>query len=353
MNKPDLKRPHQESQRGVTESDTLSDLDRVSLDWDNLKIFVQVAQTASLRQGADKIGMEVQTVARRLRELEASLGGKLLIRSPQGIRLTELGERTLERGRKMALEVASIAREAGEGPQMTGRVRLSITEGLGIFWLMPRLVEFQRAHPRFVIDAKCSMTVANTLFAETDLSIQFAPPQGADVKAIRLGTLHVLPFASREYEERFGLPQSRAELGRHKIILQPASQLDEDAQLKQWGVTKLDGVISFRTDSSAAVYTLIRLGGGIGALPSYAACLDRALIPLEIDGLHHTLPIWLAFHPDVRNVPRVAAAIEWVRANFDKARFPWFRDEYVSAGELATLPSDPWRINVVPYGWNG
>ena len=315
---------------------------------------MHVAEAASLRRGAERIGMEVQTVARRIKELEASLGGALLVRSPHGIHPTELGHRVLERGRKMALEVADITREGHTiGPQMAGRIRLSITEGLGTFWLVPRLVAFQRANPLLVIDAKCTMQIANALSAETDLSIQFASPHGADVKAMRLGMLHVLPFASREYEERFGLPRSREEFERHKIILQPTHQLDENEHLKHWGITRLEGVISFRTDSSAALYTLVRRGGGIGALPSYAACLDPALIPIEIEGMHRTLEIWLAYHPDVKNVPRIAAAIEWVRANFDKSRFPWFRDEYVPAAELAELPGDDWKVNTAHYGSRG
>lgn len=199
-------------------------MDRSKVNWDDLRIFAQVVQARSLRGASLRLGIQTSTVSRRIKALEDSLGAVLLHRSPDGIHLTELGSTIFERARDLASAVANIERDACSiGLEMSGRVRLSITEGLGIFWLIPRLVEFQRAYPLLVIDAKCSMEVANTLSVETDLSIQFTRPKGVDLKATRLGTLHVLPFVSKSYQERFGTPRSVAEFSQHKVISQAAN----------------------------------------------------------------------------------------------------------------------------------
>ena len=41
-----------------------------------------------------------------------------------------------------------------------GEVRLAVTEGLGTFWLAPRLVEFQRANPKLMVHLNCAMKSA-------------------------------------------------------------------------------------------------------------------------------------------------------------------------------------------------
>jgi hypothetical protein len=37
----------------------------------------------------------------------------------------------------------------------------------------------------------------------------------------------------------------------------------------------------------------------------------------------------MAYHPDAKNIPRVARLIEWVIQSFSPEKFPWFRDEFI------------------------
>ena len=61
-------------------------------------------------------------------------------------------------------------------PALEGEVKLGVTEGLGTFWLAPRLVEFQRAHPTLLVDLSCAMRSADVLRLEADAAVQLTKP---------------------------------------------------------------------------------------------------------------------------------------------------------------------------------
>src|SRR4030095_9713363 len=73
--------------------------------WDDLRFFLRAAQTRTLAGAARSIGVEHTTIGRRLSALERALGAPLVLRGPDGLRLTPLGERlvplghAVERGR--------------------------------------------------------------------------------------------------------------------------------------------------------------------------------------------------------------------------------------------------------------
>lgn len=59
---------------------------------DDLKIFIAAAESQSLTTAAEKLGMTIATVSRRIAALEKTLGVVLLHRSTKGLTLTTAGE---------------------------------------------------------------------------------------------------------------------------------------------------------------------------------------------------------------------------------------------------------------------
>lgn len=353
MDKNSKVRLLENSGQGIAKSPApTSELDRSRVNWDYLRVFMTVAEARSLRSAAAMLALDPTTVSRRIKTLEESLGAPLLLKSPDGVHLTDLGARIYQQARDLANVVADIERQRQvAGSEMSGRVRLSVTEGLGVFWVLPRLIEVQRANPLITFDVKCTMQLANTLGAETDIAVQFERPRESDLVTFRLGALHATPFVSKGYAERFGVPTTLSELSKHKFISQSAEQgTSEDGLLRALNVRYPEGVISFRSGSSVAQYELVKHGGGIGFLATYAACFDRSLVPIEIETAHATLGIWLVYHPQAKNIPRVAATIELLKQMFDRRRFPWFRDEYIPPSQLASLPNDDWSAHIVDDG---
>ncbi len=118
-------------------------------DWESIRIFLEIVRSGSLRAAADRLGMSFSAVRRRVVALERSLGTLLMTRHTGGIRLTAEGERIAAAARQMEIASHDIARtNESISAQISGNVKISATEGTGTFWLIPRLVEIQRAYPR-------------------------------------------------------------------------------------------------------------------------------------------------------------------------------------------------------------
>ena len=275
---------------------------------------------------------------RRVDELERALGVKLLTRHVDGVRITAEGERIFEAARKMEAASYDLV-QAGERSQinLSGEVRLAVTEGLGTFWIAPRLVEFQQANPNLLVDMHCAMKSADVLRMEADVAIQINPPTAPDMRVLRLGRLHFMFFASPAYIEMFGQPNNVAELVNHRLLV----QADDNAQWRALYDRLFPGtppaeLVALRTNVSSAHYWSIAKGGGIGILPTYARWIGPPLIPLDI-GVHEQVDIWLTYHPEARDIPRVARLIDWVIESFSPAAYPWFRDAFIHPDKLMDL----------------
>src|ERR1700724_1617499 len=119
-------------------------------DWDAARVFLEVVRCGSFRSAAERLELSINVVRRRIDGFERQIGATLFTRDVHGTRLTD--ERRL---------VGS-----------AGEVRVAITEGLGTFWLAPRLVEFQQSFPNILVDLQCAVRSADVSRYEADIAIQ-------------------------------------------------------------------------------------------------------------------------------------------------------------------------------------
>ena len=301
-----------------------------------MRIFLEVLRSGSFRAASDKLGQSINALRRKVDEIEHTLGVILLTRHVDGVRATAEGEKIYQAALRM--EAASFdllrARNAVE-KDVEGEVRLAITEGLGTFWLAPRLVEFQRANPRLMVNLSCAMKSADVLRLEADVSIQLERPVMPDLRMAKIGRLHLMFFASKSYLDTYGRPKSIEDLQHHRLVIQATDD-------KRWrelydrlfpGVSPI-GFVSLRSNVASAHYWSIAKGAGIGMLATYGQVLGAQLIPLDI-GINESVDIWMAYHPDAKRIARVKRTIDWIVQSFDPQQFPWFRDEFIHPDKLA------------------
>ncbi len=328
-----------EQERGDPKTEHLAGQRQVRMpNWNSLWMMLELQRWGSFRAAAPRIGMSFNALRRHIEELEQELGVSLLTRGVTGIRMTAEGEAIIEAAKRMETAAYQVLRTrdslAGE---IEGEVKVAVTEGLGSAWLIPRIVEFQQEHPALRIDLSCGMTSADVLRMEADLAVQLTRPEEPDLKVVRLGYLHTMPFAAQSYVDRNGLPATPADLSRHTIVLQIAEQT---ATLALYSKTLPDlpspPFVALKTNVSSAHTLAVANGAGIGWLPTYVSALGTGLIPVEC-GLNFRLDVWLTYHPDNDRVPRVRAAIDWIRACFDTRAFPFFGEEFVHPRDLPLM----------------
>jgi DNA-binding transcriptional LysR family regulator len=303
--------------------------------WDLVRIFLEVARIGSFRAAAQQLNMSANFLSKRISLLERAYKTTLLTRHVDGIRLTREGLQVLEAAKRM--EEASFGLDLALNqvtPALSGEVRLAVTEGLGTFWLAPRLVEFQRAYPGLLVDLKCEMRSADVLRMEADVAVQLEEPDKLDLKRIKIGRLHIMPFVSPSYVEIYGMPKGPDDIRQnHRVVLQDAEQTKGKEMYDKYAEREQLGFVAMRNNVSTAHLWSIAKGAGIGWLPTYVPALGDPLIPLDI-GVKFELDIWLAYHPDAKKIPRVRQLIDWTVQSFDGRKYPWFSDEFVHPKDL-------------------
>lgn len=309
--------------------------------WDLVRIFLEVARTGSFRAAAERLNMSANFLSKRIALLERAYNTTLLTRHVDGIRLTREGLQIMEAAKRMEDASFGLERALNQAtPALTGEVRLAVTEGLGTFWLAPRLVEFQRVYPGLLVDLKCEMRSADLLRLEADAAVQLEMPEQPDLKRMKLGRLHIMPFVSPSYVEIYGMPKSPEDIRQnHRIVVQEAEQTKGREWYETHAGREQIGFVAMRNNVSTAHLWSIAKGAGIGWLPTYVPALGDPLIPLDI-GYKFELDIWLAYHPDSKKIPRVRQLIDWIVQSFDGRKYPWFSDEFVHPMDLQTAYKD-------------
>jgi len=306
-------------------------LERIS--WDDLRVFVAVARTLSFRRSAAALRTSTSTVMRRVERLEENFEFRLFDRLPDGLRLTDKGQRVYQSAQEMERASHSLRAHLDQNLNLRGVVSCSITEGLGTSWILPQLAQFSRSHPATVIDLRCAMEVADVMRMEADVAVQLEKPSRPDAKSLRLGRLHIYPFASRQYIDIYGLPRVLDEIKQHRLVYQKAAQVQDDAFARMLNLPNIDGIVALRTNTSTALGYAIELGLGIGPLPTYIVGLGSDLVPVDL-GIRHQVDIWMTYHPDARRLRRASLFIDWLKSLFDSKRYPWFSDEFIHPHDL-------------------
>ncbi|MBC8008112.1 MAG: LysR family transcriptional regulator [Prolixibacteraceae bacterium] len=325
----------QPTQREPLKDHTAQEAFGKNADWESIRIFLEIVRSGSFRAAADRLGVSFSAVRRRVVALEHHLGTLLMTRHTGGIRLTEEGERIAAAARQMEIASHGIVRaNESMSSQISGNVKISTTEGTGTFWLIPRLVELQRAYPGLLIDFNCTMNPAYVSNLEADVSVQLRRPSSPDLIITKLGRLHTMPFAAQSYIDLFGVPKTLEEMGRHRYALHISEQTQAKKLFtdlfpgKPWS-----GLVAMTTNTASAHLWSISKGIGIGWLPTYAHLIGGRILPVEI-GPRFQLDVWLAYHPDVTKIARVRRVIDWIKESFDAKKFPWFGDKFIHPYDL-------------------
>jgi DNA-binding transcriptional LysR family regulator len=300
--------------------------------WDAVRAFLEVARTGSFRAAALGLKVSVNTLRRQIEEMEDDACITLFTRHASGARPTKEAERMLAAAKRMEMASYDLLRAQSVAADIRGEVRLSVTEVLGTVWLVPQMVEFQRQHPDLLIDLQCSMRPHDVMKMECDIALQLIPPECNDLRSLRIGRIHVMPFASQAYLARYGKPQSRDDFAGHRLVLQACDQLNSFGFERAFPGISQVGLVSLRTNSPMAHLRAVRCGAGIGALATFAGKF-AGLEPVDLDW-RDAADVWLIYHPDLAKTKRVRLVIDWLIEALSPRQHPWFSDDFIHPRDL-------------------
>ena len=272
------------------------------MDWNDLKIFLTVAERRNLTASADALGMSHTTVFRRLKAFEGSIGSRLFDRIQGRYELTEIGTRLHGKVRIMSGIAEDAAREIiGDDDAPGGEVVVTAPSSFAHHYLPGYLLELSTLHPEITVTLLVTNEELNMSARQADVALRVAksPPDhlvGRKLLSIMWGI-----YGAPTYLERLGSPESIQDLTGHTII-GAGGQL-----LAKQGYSWLDRQKGLQThmctDDLTAMSCLAAAGHGLALLPDDLSQdgLKRCFT-LELAG---TNSLWILTHPDLRRVERI------------------------------------------------
>lgn len=284
--------------------------------WEDQRAFLAVVETGSLSAAARLLGLSQPTVRGRIEALEAALETPLFIRSVHGLIPTPTADAMVSSARAMAHASEAMTRAASaDARTAAGRVRLSVSEFVGLEVLPPILRRLRDKHPALTVEIELSNASANLLDLQVDVAVRMHPPEQTALVVKKVPPIELGLFAHRDYVKAFGQPTSPRDVGEHLFIgpdrnrgdLALAALIADPAQIR-WIA---------RTDSHPAQLALVRAGLGIAVAQVATAAHDPDLVRVLPDITFPELPAWIVVHENLRRLPRVAALFDHLVEEFE------------------------------------
>ncbi len=285
------------------------------MDLNEILIFTRVVQSGSFTAAARGLGMPKSTVSRKLSELEARIGARLLQRTTRKLSLTEVGRAYYERCARIIAD-AEEAELAVTRMQAAPRGRLRVTLPLSFGFLGTLVAEFCERHREVEVELLCTDRVVDLVEEGYDVAIRAGKLADSALMARNLGSMRRIIVASPRYVKQAGAVNSPQQLEGHPCL----------------AFTAQGGVWGLRSGSKAAeVQVPVRLCANDYELVREAALagLGVALIPerlceddLRAGRLQRLLPQWSsadvpihAVYPSTRHLsPKVMAFLDLMSA---------------------------------------
>lgn len=304
------------------------------INWEDIRIFLKVAEVRSFRTAAVLTGYSPKVVTARINLLEHQIGAVLFNRDARGAELTPAGIVVRERANLMLAPAQGLRALCTRRQPVRRTVKVGCTEGIGTFWLLPRLIELSENYPGIQVQLDCETKPRNVKTLEVDVAVQLDRPEvDPDLKIARLCSVHVVLFASQRYIDRHGRPERRAELPDHNVLEIAGAQIRSEAlELDKLGRDPRE-FVSLSLNTASAQLVAAKRGAGITAMPTFTTTLTDGLVHVADDWVLQR-DVWLVFHRQAAELPHVRKTIDWIKHAFDPNRYPWFRDEFVGPEEI-------------------
>ena len=281
-------------------------------DVDDLKVFVKVAELASLSKAAEVLRRPKSTASRQIARLEHLIGAPLLQRTPRSMRLSDEGRILLHHAVRIisALNDAEAAMAAAQN-QPRGTLHVNVPHLFASQILAPRTSAFLARYPDIDLIVDIAQKPIGDIANDVDLAIRVGPVGDSALVGKKIGVSELRLFAS----PAMFAAETRADFERDLV----ASALIEGAQL-----TSFRQVIARRRGALAMVmqiwepatrHAFVLAGAGAAWLPVFLCTSDVAtgrLTPLLADRRFAPIDIWALFSMQAGASAKVRAFLDFL-----------------------------------------
>jgi DNA-binding transcriptional LysR family regulator len=187
--------------------------------FESMRILVAAIDAGSLSAAGRRLDIPLATVSRKVAELEAHLGTRLLTRSTRKLTLTDAGQPYVAACRRILEDVAEAERAAsGEYSAPRGGLLITAPIVFGRLHVVPVVVEFLEAFPDIDVRMALADRVVNLLEERVDVAVRIGDLPDSSLVATRVGSIRQVVCASPTYFAACGTPMRPTDLRVHDCI---------------------------------------------------------------------------------------------------------------------------------------
>lgn len=285
----------------------------MELNWDELRIFLDVARLGGLSAAAGKTRLSPATLGRRVTALEHEIGEPLFVRSQSGYALTAAGEDLLERAEEVeeAMTALNRWREGAAGERV---VRVSagtwtsafLSQHIGELWSVGEgiRIELVTANEKVDIGRRAA-----------DLGIRAARPTEPNLAGRQVGKVAHAIYAGRNLINGVKAGMFVGVTGDGGVTASA-----------RWLQAHHGDRIGVRGNDPQSVKELVAAGAGLSVFPCFAGDSDPRLVRVAPPIPELLQEQWLVAHHEERHDRAVRKVADRIAALL-KAHGPLFRGE--------------------------
>ncbi|MGF6782422.1 LysR substrate-binding domain-containing protein [Paraburkholderia sp. GAS334] len=263
------------------------------LDLKDVYYFVQVVDRCGFTAAGEALRIPKSTVSHRVKELEASLGVRLISRTSRQFAMTEVGQEFYQYAMAL-LRSSELAEEAMRQRlvEPSGVIRVTTTADIAQFALRHTLPTFLTDHPKVRIDETATERIVDIVGERFDLAIRSHVGQLQDSNLVQhpLARTPWYLFAGADYLERTSVPTQPEDLASHAIIAMVGKCAPHwPLQGPDKRVVTVPFEPRFQSNSLMSLKEAACANVGVAALPEYVCQAE-----LQAGTLRQILPEWIA-----------------------------------------------------------
>jgi len=247
-------------------------MNSILLDLNDVAVFVQVVRSGSFAETARRLGIPPNTLSRRVQQLEARLGTRLMQRSTRKLSLTNAGQDFYDRCASAVETLGDAGQALMSGNEVpSGLVRVAAPADFFDFFPMECLADFLAEHPLVRVDFVLSDARADLIADRIDVAIRggVLEDSGLFARQVVDAGLDGL-VASPAYLAARGTPATLQDLVDHDCLV-----FAHPSGRATWQLSGLDGIDAevrvagrFSGNTAQALRKAALAGLGIALLPS-------------------------------------------------------------------------------------
>ena len=243
--------------------------------FNDLQVFLKVAEFRSITAAANSLDMRMATASAAIKRVEATVGVELFVRTTRQLRLSPAGERYLPQC-KQALQLLDDAKQNVQEDleELRGEVRIALSSDLGRNVVTPWLDDFLENHPN--VGLRSNITDSNIDFYRdsVDMALRYGSPNDANMYGFKICNVPRVLCASAEYLKQYGTPTQLEQLGEHHGLFYQLQDIVQD----EWHFSQADETYKIKLKGKRAsnVGDLVRRWCVNGQGIAIKSCLDMA-----------------------------------------------------------------------------